>query len=406
MHQITFVTLSQDVDTRYEIRSALASDARARLLAECSSPEEVFNDIKRLSPSAVVISLRPDHLENSLELIRRLVAVVPGVAVITASRDASPTTILGCLRAGAREFLQLPSSGEELRTVLDRIVEFCEAQESASRKGRIVACFSGKGGTGVSFFATNLAAVMNSPTLFLDLNLQAGDAASFLGLTPKYSIIDLVRNRRRLDDALVTSLLTPHTTNLSLVAAPFETHEAEEVTPQDTTEILHLLAQKFEHVVIDLPHTFDPVTLAALDLADDILLLLTLDIPGIRSTKRALKVFEHLGYPRQKIRVVVNRWSKNVDIELHKIEAHLGEQLVGFIPNDYRKAIESINLGRPMVQTEPTSKIALEIKRIASLVSERTQTPSTQPRKRLLGSVFGRQTPTKALQLSVISDNV
>ena len=52
------------------------------------------------------------------------------------------------------------------------------------------------------------------------------------------------------------------------------------------------------------------------EISDDILLVLTLDIPGIRSTKRALKVFDNLGYPREKTRVVVNRWSKNIDVEL------------------------------------------------------------------------------------------
>ena len=90
------------------------------------------------------------------------------------------------------------------------------------------------------------------------------------------------------------------------------------------------------------------MTVAALDLVDDIFLVLTLDIPGIRNTKRALKVFDNLGYPRQKIRAIVNRWSKNIDGELQKAEGHLGERLVGFVPNDYRKVMDSINLGAPV----------------------------------------------------------
>jgi pilus assembly protein CpaE len=117
---------------------------------------------------------------------------------------------------------------------------------------------------------------------------------------------------------------------------------------------------------------------------------MTLYIPGIRSTKRALKVFERLGYPRGKIRVVVNRWSKSIDVELQKVEAHLDEHLVGFVPNDYPRVIESINLGQPLVQSEPSSKLTIEIKRIASLVQGNTHKNSPQPRRGLLGSVFGR----------------
>jgi pilus assembly protein CpaE len=197
----------------------------------------------------------------------------------------------------------------------------------------------------------------------------------------------------------------PFSTNLSLVAAPNEAHEAEEVRPEDITEILHLLGQKFECIVLDLPHTFDPITIAALDMADDILVTLTLDIPGIRSAKRVLKVFDHLGYSREKIRIIVNRWSKNIDVELHKVEAHLGEQLIGFVPNDYRKVIDSINLGRPLVQSEPGSKIALEIKRIAALVTEPKPESSPQTRKKMLRSVFGRQTSPTTLELSTLPDS-
>jgi pilus assembly protein CpaE len=205
----------------------------------------------------------------------------------------------------------------------------------------------------------------------------------------------------------MASLITSHSPLLSLVPAPNEAHEADDIKPDDISEILHLLSQKFECIVLDLPHTFDPVTIAALDLADDILVVLTLDIPGIRNTKRALKVFDNLGYPREKIRVVVNRWSKNIDVELHKIEAHLGEQLIGFVPNDYKKVMDSINLGRPLVQTEPASKITLEIKRIADMVvATNGHTPSPQGRRKLFRSVFGRQSSTTALELKVVSDNV
>jgi pilus assembly protein CpaE len=267
-----------------------------------------------------------------------------------------------------------------------------------------VAVFSGKGGAGVSFVATNLAAAMNGSTLLADLNLQAGDAASFLGIDPKYSVVDFVHNRARLDDSLINSFLITHTSRMSLLAAPPETHEAEDVKPQDVTEILHLLRQRFECIVLDLPHTFDATTVAALDVADDILIVMTLDIPGIRSTNRAIKVFNRLSYPRTKVHVVVNRWSKNIDVQLHKVEAHLDEQILGLIPNDYRKVMQSINLGQPLVESEPASKITLEIKRIAALVSGDVNNSSPQPRKGVLRGIFGRQSSTGTLHLSPMMD--
>ena len=405
MQSLTFIVMGRNPEASHDITDALEASG-ARVLAECVGPDALLAEIARLRPSAAVVVLDPDNPDKEFSFIKKLVTINPGTSIIAAAANASPALILGSMRAGADEFLQVPIIPAEFQTVLKKVAELRKEDQSPSgKRAHVIAVFSGKGGSGVSFLATNLAAAVGAPTVLVDLNLQAGDAASFLALDPKYSLADFARNRSRLDESLIRSLLTPHSAYLSLVAAPNEAHEAEEIKPEDIPEILHLLGQKFECVVLDLPHTFDPVTITALDLADDILLTLTLDIPGIRSTKRALKVFDNLGYSRQKISVVVNRWTKGIDVELHKVEGHLGEQLIGFVPNDYRKVIESIKLGRPLVQSEPSSKIALEIKRIASLVMAREETPSPQPRKKLFRSMFGRQTSTTQLELSTMPDN-
>ena len=390
---LTFLVLSNNTEASNELRAALSSSPNTRLLAECDSPERLMTDLSLLRPSAIIVVLSQENLEREFNLIKNVIASHPQTAVITASTDTSSALILRSMRSGAHEFLPLPVVADEFRTVVDRIKELRLHDDATSKKhGRIVAVFSGKGGAGVSFIATNLAAAMNMPTLLADLNLQAGDAASFLGIDPKYSIVDFVHNRARLDESLANSFLTTHSSRMSLLAAPLEAHEAEDVKPQDVTEILHLLRQKFDCTVLDLPHTFDAMTVAALDLADDIVVVLTLDIPGIRSTNRAIKVFNRLNYPRTKVHVVVNRWSKNIDVQLQKVEAHLDEQIIGLIPNDYRKVMDSINLGRPLVESEPTSKITLEIKRIAALVSGEIDTSSPQPRKGVLRGIFGRST--------------
>ena len=404
MQPLTFVIMGRNPETSQEIKEALQASGRARVLAECDGHDKMLAEIIRLRPSAAILILDANNPDKEFSFISKLVGMNSGTAIIAAALSASPALILGSMRAGANEFLQIPVIPEEFQTVLRRVAEVRKEEHTSGKHARVIAVFSGKGGAGVSFLGTNLAAAVGAPTVLVDLNLQAGDAASFLGLDAKYSLVDFSRNRTRLDESLVTSMVMPHSPQLSVVAAPNEAHEAEEIRPEDIPEILHLLGQRFQCVVLDLPHTFDPITVAALDLADDILLTLTLDIPGIRSTKRALKVFDRLGYPRQKVSVVVNRWSKGIDVELHKVEGHLGEQLIGFVPNDYRKVMDSINLGRPLVYSEPSSKIAVEIKRIAATLIAGGETSSPQPRKKLFRSVFGRQPSTTALELSTFPD--
>jgi pilus assembly protein CpaE len=403
MGPLTFITLTRNGEFSRALKEALAGSSRARLLADSDNFGQMLDDVRRLAPSAAILVLEADDEEKDFDFIRKLVAANPGTVVISAAKDASPGLILGSIRAGAREFLQLPIVDHEFETVLDRTTEFCQAAETRSKPlGRSVAVFSGKGGAGVSFLATNMAAAMNGPAILVDFNLQNGDAASFLGLEPRYSLADFVSNRARLDESLIKSFITPYSANLGLVAAPLEMHEAEEIEPEHITEILHLLNQRYAHIVLDLPHTFDPITIAALDTADDIILAMALDIPGIRSTKRALKVLERLGYLRTKIHIVVNRWTKNIDVELRKVEAHLGEEFLGFVPNDYRKVMDSINLGRPIVDTDPSSKITVEIKRIVSaLAAANTSTPLTaQPQRKSLRGIFSRQTTPQSLELA------
>lgn len=406
---LTIVVLSTSLDSFKQVRSALTHEGRVQLLAGGDDAEQLYGEIIRLKPSAAIIALGPNP-DQTIKLIQRLSSEAPKTALISAAQNATSDLLLQSLRAGAREFLQLPIRAEELKTVLDRVSEFCEGQvETPKKKGRMVAVFSSKGGCGTSFIATNLAAATAAPTVLVDLNLQAGDLPLFIGVDPKYSIADMAENRTRLDDALIKSFVTPYSSTLSLLAAPKEADSADEIEPEHIFDVLQKLRESYELVVLDPQHTFDSITLAALDQSDQILLVLTVDIPSIRSTQRALEIFDRLGYPRKKVRIVVNRWSKQIDLDLRQVEKFLGEPVIGFVPSDYQTAVTSINLGRPLVQSDPTSKIALEIRRIARTLGSGDIPIAevvTAPRRNLWSSLFKRETPQTQLEFQASMEKI
>jgi pilus assembly protein CpaE len=343
----------------------------------------------------VIISLGANS-DQAIRLIQRLTLKCPATAIISAARETSADRILESLRAGAREFLRLPISGDELRLVLDRIGEFCAGQiKEAKKPGRITTVFSSKGGCGTSFIATNLAASNAARTVLVDLNLEAGDLPLFLDLNPKYSIADLVERHGRLDDRLISAFVTRHSTSLDLLAAPKEVDPLEKIKPEHVFEVLQQLRDCYDHVVLDPQHSFDAITLMALDQSDIIVLVLTLDIPAIRSTQRALHVFDRVGYPRTKVRIVVNRWSKQTDLDLTQVENTLGERVICSIPSDYQTVVSSINLGNPLVKSEPSSKIAREITRFAQGLSPGPiKTVERKPKR--FGSFFLKRQPADA----------
>jgi pilus assembly protein CpaE len=390
-HTLTFVILSSGLENFKELRAALATQEGARVLVGGDDAEQVFPEIERLAPNAVVVALGAEP-DSSLRFVERVARECPRTAVICASRDTSPDTILRSIRAGAREFLRLPARAEEFATVYRRVAEFCAVQpEPPKRRGRVISVFSSKGGTGTTFVATNVAAALERPTVLLDLNLQAGDLGLFLGVEPKFSIADLVENRERVDDALLRSYLTPHSATLSLLAAPREADSADDIEAEHVFQVLEMLRERYEYVVVDPQHTFDAITLAALDQSDEILLVLTLDIPAIRSTQRALQIFDRLGYPRHKLHVVVNRFSKQIDLDLRQVERFLGERVAGYVQSDYKTAVNSINLGQPLVASEPQSKIATELRQIAARFCGGVHPAPAEPRRGLLGSLFKKE---------------
>jgi len=194
---LTIVVLSTGLDNFKEIRSALSSDNRVQLLAGGNDTEQLYEEVMRLKPAAALITLGA-NADQAIKLIRRLTSEAPKTVLIAAANNAAHDLLLESLRAGAREFLKLPISAEELKTVLDRVVEFCAGQvEVPKKKGRMIAVFSSKGGCGTSFIATNLAVAINARTALVDLNLQAGDLPLFLGIDPKYSFADMAENRGR-----------------------------------------------------------------------------------------------------------------------------------------------------------------------------------------------------------------
>lgn len=407
---LSFVVLSTGLDNFKEIRAALAADGRAQLLAGGNDPDQLYEEMVRLKPAAAIIALG-NNAEQSIRFIQRINTDSPATAVISAAQDASPDLILQSLRAGAREFLRLPVTQEELKTIIDRVADFSAGQiEAPRKKGRMISVFSSKGGCGTSFIATNLAAATGTRTVLVDLNLQAGDLPLFLGVDPKYSFADMAENRERLDDTLINSFVTPFSTNLSLLAAPREADSADEIEPEHVFEVLQRLRESYDYLVLDPQHTFDSITLAALDQSDEIVLVLTLDIPAIRSTQRALEIFDRLGYPRKKVRIVVNRWSKQIDLDLRQVEKFLGEPVIGFIPSDYQTAVTSINLGQPLVRSEPNSKIALEITRIARTlaVGSGPSVLEDEPKQRrtFWNSLFKREGAPNQLEFQTSSTDI
>jgi pilus assembly protein CpaE len=294
--------------------------------------------------------------------------------------------------------LRQPLVESEIASVFAKIEQTVTRPEESH--GRVIAVYASKGGCGTTFVTANLAASLarlsRKRACVVDLNLQAGDQPLYLGLEPNYSIHDVVRNFDRLDDQLLTSYLTQRSKHLALLAAPTEIGKDEDVRVEHVTRSIALLRAQTEYVVIDPPRMLNEITIAALDAADDLILLLTLDIPAIRSAKRALDIFTRLGYERGRIKVVINRYTKTPEFELKQVGKVLETDVFATITNDYQAAISSINVGEPLVLSKHQSRMVHDFGNLASklsgirLPSETPEAPA-RPNRGGWTSLFGNK---------------
>ncbi|MBS1809627.1 MAG: AAA family ATPase [Acidobacteria bacterium] len=372
-----------------------AASVPISIVAELPNNVQAIEQINRLRPQAALVMLNGD-LPKSLQMVERLRQEVPDTAVICSSEESSSDVILQSFRSGATEFIRQPLTESEINEVFTKLEQARLRSAEETQQGRVIAVYSSKGGCGTTFVTANLAVALarlgrNRATI-VDLNLQAGDQPTYLGIenTP-YTIYDVVRNFDRLDDDLLNSYLTPRGKLISLLAAPTEIGRDEDVRPEHITQIITMLRAQPGYILIDPQHSLSENTIAALDLADDLVLLLTLDIPSIRSAKRALDIFRRLGYEKSRIKVVLNRYTKSPEFEIGQIEKVLEHKIETWLSNDYKAAISSINMGEPLVQSKTQSRLQAEFTKLASKLADIHVDDDPRPASRSTWFPFARK---------------
>ena len=355
---LSFVILVEGQYAVRYVRRMLEADRRVCVIADCGDPQQAYKLVLRRRPAAVVLTL-PEEPEAAWNVCRQISATCPSTAIICASHNHSPDLIIESMRAGAHDFLRLPIDEIELKAVLDHTEKhWLEKGAALSRRGRVIAVFPSRGGSGASFIAANLAVGLNTATVLVDLNVQAGALDLFLGVKPKFSIVDLAVNRERWDDSLIDRFLLSYSDKVSLLAAPREVEQADELTVDGVADVLSALQDRYDYTVLDLPHRFDALTVAGLDQADEILLVLTLDIVSARAAQRTLAVFNRLNYGSKRLRLILNRCNRQSDLEVQYIESFLHTRISHYISDDYRTVVNSINIGQPLVKSVQSGRSA------------------------------------------------
>jgi len=290
---------------------------------------------------------------------------------------------------GADDYLVKPFEPKEF---LARVAALLRRRESvpqievAQRKAETIGVFSLRGGAGVSTIAANLAIGLSQiwqlPTTLVDLVLVAGQSALFLNQPLKNTWADITKAPiEEVDEQFVRSALLPHDSGVKTLASPKRPEDEETITPDKVTRVLSILRQINEYVVIDLPHDFSGTTLAGLDLADLIIVVVQPEITSLRSATIALDTFLNLGYNQDAIKIILNWTFPKFGISNDDIEKYLKRSVDITLPYATEELTKGINLGKPPVFTHPDEPLGAIFEDLAMAVSkqEHRQNKSDEP---------------------------
>lgn len=346
-----------------------------------SNGKEGYQKAEEILPDLVILDVMMPELDGYqvCSLLRKNPKTANLPVMMLTSLSSVEQKIKG-FDAGADDYLAKPFAPDELtahvRALLRRTVS--EAQVESEANGKIIAVFSLRGGVGVSTLASNLASglalLWNEPTVLVDLVFSAGQTALMFNLPYRRSWGNLARlSLEELEPLVVNEVLLQHKSGVRILASSPQPEQNEYLTGEKVSRVLKILASQFPYLVLDLPHDFHDTTLAGLDAAHEIIVMLSPDLAAVRATACALNVFETLNYPKEIIRLVENWIFPKGGLPRNDIENALGRSIDLQIPYASEAFVKAINLGEPPVFSDPQSPIGALFEDFAFLMSKDLQ---------------------------------
>jgi len=362
MPELSVVIVATDNEQRAVLQVLVDGTNVARTVNACASfpvaaSDPVTRRVRAANPDVTLVDIPADNPPLALRAIELLHQEMPDAAIFAIGNLNQPQIIVNAMRAGAREFIERPTTTTDLLEAFVRLTTAQRRGHQEGIRGKVFLVINAKGGNGATTVAVNLALGLQSAsgqTALVDL-APLGHAALHMNLKPVFNVADATRNLHRMDASLLESFMTRHRGGLQLLAATNLPATAEPTTAE-FVRLFDMLVTHFRYVVVDASSRFDAVSRLIASLSETVLLVACSDVASLWS---AARVQQYLGESggRDRVRLVLNRFRKVPGFSESDAETAVGAKLLWRIPNQYFAVSGAIDRGTP-VMDQRTSEIA------------------------------------------------
>ena len=362
MPELSVVIVATDSEQRAMLQVLVDGTTVARAVHTCATfpvaaSDPVMRRVRAGTPDVTLVDIPADNAGQALRAIELLHQEMPEGAIFAIGSLTHPQVIVNAMRAGAREFIERPTTTTDLREAFVRLTAAQRRVKQEGTRGKVFSVINAKGGNGATTVAVNLALALQSAhgqAALVDL-APLGHAALHMNLKPAFNVADATRNLHRMDASLLESFMTRHSSGLQLLAGS-SVPAAVDPSTAEFVKLFDMLVSHFRYVVVDASSRFDPATRLIANLSETVLLVACTDVASLWSAARVQQYLGETG-SRERVRLVLNRYRKVPGFSESDAETAVGAKLIWRVPNQYFAISTAIDRGTP-VMDQRSSEIA------------------------------------------------
>lgn len=355
----------------FERRVALLSASQRLISTVCEADSLEGIELGSGSPPEMAIISWDLDIEAAFRVSEAIAIRYPTCAVLLIGATLDQYRLMGAMQAGVREVLsdplQLPDAIRRVHAYLSRVKQVQGPVVPAPVEGKVVVVHAPRGGCGKSTLSANLSIALrqaaNRPVVVLDLEPQFGSLDMFFNLPVRASLANLASLGDKADEEALETVLVAHKSGVCILPAALSPEESELVTPSTVRWTLEKLKQKGGWTVVDTGSQLSEPILRAMELADRIVVPLTMDMAALRALQQAMRLWAELGIDLRKVEVAGYQQPSEIGAEaIERVLKHPLRHRLGWDPV---AALTAINTGEPVILGAAGSSLSRSVRDLA-----------------------------------------